>query len=180
MTAIPTAQQSKTNWMNAHLKHYSRSNNKSFDTILIGDSLITGFVCYSKVWNKFFKPLNTFNCGIGGNRVQHVLWRAHDLYCFSLLRNVFILCGTSNLHQDSPEDIANGLIKIASCFEQGSNAINVFICGILPCDDTSLLNCQLIKETSNMLKSCSVHSIRFIDQDVNWIQMNGSLKPDLF
>ena len=145
MTAIPTARQSKTNWMNTHLKHCSRLNDKSFDTILIGDSLIAGLARYSKVWNKFFKPLNAFNCGIGGDRVEHVLWRAHDLRCFSSLRNVIILCGTNNLYQVLPEDIANGLVKIASCFKQGNNAINVFICGILPRDDTSSINRLLIK-----------------------------------
>ena len=109
--------------MNTHVKHCSRLNDKSFDTILIGDSLIAGLARYSKVWNKFFKPLNAFNCGIGGDRVEHVLRRAHDLRCFSSLRNVIILCGTNNLYHDSPEDIANGLIKIASCFKQGNDAI---------------------------------------------------------
>ena len=136
---------------------------------------------YSKVRNNFFKSINAFNCGIGGDRVEHVLWRDHDLRCFSSLRNVIILCGTNNLYHDSPEDIANGLIKIASCFKQGNNAINVFICHILPRDGTSLINRQLIKETNNILKSsCSVNHINFIDQDENWIQMNGFLKPDLF
>ena len=67
MTAIPTARHSKTNWMNTHVKHCSRLNDKSFDTILIVDSLIAGLARYSKVWNKFFKPLNAFNCGIGGD-----------------------------------------------------------------------------------------------------------------
>ena len=68
MTAIPTEQQSKTNWMNTHLKHCSRLNNKSFVTILIGDSLIAGLTRYNKVWNTFFKQLNAFNCGIGGDK----------------------------------------------------------------------------------------------------------------
>ena len=113
--------------------------------------------------------------------MQHVLWQTHDLCCFSSFRNVITLCRTNNLYKDSPEDIANGLIKIVSCFKQGNNAINVFICGILPRDDTSSINRQLIKETNNILKSsCSVNHINFIDQDANWIQMNGSLKPDLF
>ena len=106
---------------------------------------------YSKVWNKYFKPLNAFNCGIGGDRVENVLWRAYDLRCFSSLRNVIMLCGTNNLYHDSPEDVANGLIKIASCFKQGNNAI-VFICDILPRDGTSSINRQLIKETNNNLK----------------------------
>ena len=73
------------------------------------------------------------------------------------------------------------LLKISSCFKQGNNAINVFIGGILPRDDTSSTNRQLIKERNNILKSsCSVNHIKFIDQDSNWIQMIGSIKPDLF
>ena len=144
MTEIPTAQQSKTTSMNAYLKHCSRLNNKSFDTILIGDSLIAGLIRCSKVWNKFFKPLNAFSCEIGGDRVQHVLWRAHDLRRISSLRNVIISCGTNNLYQDSPEDIANGLIKIASCFKHGNNAID--ICGVLPRDNISSINHLLIKK----------------------------------
>ena len=80
-----------------------------------------------------------------------------------------------------PGDIANGLIKIVNCFKQGNSAISVFICGLLPCDGTSLINCQLIKETNNILKSSySVNHMKFIDQDASWIQMNGSLKLDLF
>ena len=74
MTATPTAQQSKTNWMNTHFKHCSRLN-EIFDKILIDDSLIAGLTRYSKVWNKFFKPLNALNRGIGGDRV---LLRAYD------------------------------------------------------------------------------------------------------
>ena len=87
-----------------------------------------------------------------------------------------MLCG-----EDSPEDITNGLLKIASCFKQRNNSTNVFICGILPCEETSSVNRLFIKETNNILKtSFSVYHINFIHQDTNWIQMSSSLKPDLF
>ena len=72
-TAIPTARQSKTNWIKTYLKHCFRLNNKSVDAVLIGDSCIADLNRYSKAWNKFFKVLNPFNCGIGGNRLQHLL-----------------------------------------------------------------------------------------------------------
>ena len=69
---------------------------------------------------------------------------------------------------DSPKGVANGLIKIASCFKQGNDAINVFICDILHRDDTSSINRLLIKEANNILKSsCSVNHIKLIDQDAN-------------
>ena len=60
--------------------------------MLIGDSLIVCLTRYSKAWNNFFKPLNTFNYGIGDDRVQHVLWQAHDSCCFLSLRIVVVLC----------------------------------------------------------------------------------------
>ena len=69
MTAIPTARQSKTNWMKTHLKYCSRLNNKSFDKTVISDSLIVGLPPYSKSGIKFLNR---------GNKVQHVLSRAHD------------------------------------------------------------------------------------------------------
>ena len=49
MAAFPTARQSKTNWMNTHLIHCYGLNNKSLDTIVIGDSFIAGLTRYSKV-----------------------------------------------------------------------------------------------------------------------------------
>ena len=113
--------------------------------------------------------------------MQDALWWAHDLRRFTSLRNSIILSSTKYFYQDLPEDIANGLIKIASCFKQGNSAISVFICGILPRNDTSLINRLLIKETNNILKSSySVNHVKFIDQDANWIQMNDSLKTNLF
>ena len=66
--------------------------------------------------------------------------------------------------KDSPKDIANSLIKIPSCFKQENNAINVFICGILPRDDLSSINRLLLKKTNNILKlSCSANHNSFIN-----------------
>ena len=89
-------------------------NNKGFDTILIGDSLMASLNHYSKVWYNFFKPLIwERRRGTGGDICIMV-----SAWFMPLFRNVIVLCGCNNLYQDSPEDIANGLIKIASCFKQ--------------------------------------------------------------
>ena len=86
----------------------------------------------------------------------------------------------TRIHLVYQEDIVNDVIKIASCFKQRNSDVNVFICGILPRNDISSINRRFIKETNNILKSsCSVNHINFIGQDAKWIQMSGSLKPDL-
>lgn len=64
------------------------------------------------VWEKFLKPLKALNCGIVGNKIQHVLWCSLKLYIFSNLKDD-VLCGTNNLQLDSPEDIDDGIFKIA-------------------------------------------------------------------
>ena len=179
MTAIPTAWQSKTNWMKPHLKHCSRLNNKSFGTILIGDSLIAGLTLYSKVWNEFFKPLNAFTCRIGGDGVQHVLWRAHDLHCFSSLRNVIILCGTNNLCQGSPEDIANGRIIYSELFQTRKQCYQRFCLWHSSSWLYIFYKSPAHKRNKISKSSCSINHINFINQGANWIQISGSLKPDL-
>ena len=52
------------------------------------------------------------------------------------------------IHLVYQEDIVNDVIKIASCFKQGNNDVNVFICDILPRNDISSINRRFIKETT--------------------------------
>ena len=107
---------SKTNWPNFHHNYCFELAKNTFETILIGDSIVTGLSHYENVRKKFLKPLKALNCGIGGDRIQHVLWCAVNLPVFSNLKNI-VLCGTNNLLLDSPEDIADGILEIAKSFK---------------------------------------------------------------
>ena len=57
------------------------------------------------------------NCGVGGDRIQHVLWRALNLSVSSNLKNNVVLCGTNNLLLDSSKDIADDIFEIARSLE---------------------------------------------------------------
>ena len=74
MTTIPLASPLKAKWFQVHREHCFLLNSKSFKSILIGDSLMTGLHRYYKIWNNFFKAIDALNCGIGGDKVQNVLW----------------------------------------------------------------------------------------------------------
>ena len=101
------------NWLNFHYDHCSKLAENTFETILIGDSIVAGFSRSQNVWDKFLNPLKAFNCGVGGDRIQHVLWRALNYPVSSDLKNAVVLCGTNNLLLDSPKDIADGILEIA-------------------------------------------------------------------
>ena len=134
MTTIPSMMFSKTNWLNFHRHHcYSLITNR-FEITIIRDSIAAGLNIYQSVWAKYLEPLKTLNCGIRGDRGQNVLWQAHNLPVISSLKNVVILCGTNNLFQDSPKDIADGVIEIMEICHSKYNSVNIAIVGILPRD----------------------------------------------
>ena len=45
------------------------------DLSLIGDSIVSGLQRYPDVWNELFTPLGAINLGIGGDKVENLLWR---------------------------------------------------------------------------------------------------------
>ena len=132
MTTTPSTRFSKKNWLNFHHNHCSKLAKYTFETILIGDSIVARLSRYQKVWDKFLKPLNALNCGIGHDRIERVLWRALKFLVFLSLKNIVVLCVTNNLPLDSPEDIADGILEIARSFKTNYSCVNIIICGILP------------------------------------------------
>ena len=156
MMTIPSMRSSKTNWLNFHRRHCSSLITNRFKTIIIRDSIAAGLNRYRSVWTKYLEPLKTLNCCIGVDRFQNVLWRAQNLPVISSLKNLVILWGINNLFQDSPEDIADGVIVIAETFQSKYNSVNIAIGGILPHDASSSINRVLIKEVNEILKEkCS-------------------------
>ena len=85
------------------------------------------------------------------------------------------------MNQDSPEDIPDGIIEVASTFKSKYGSVGVFVCGILPRDFNWSITRMHIKEVSDILKTkCSQSCVTFICPDSDWILSNGSLDPDLF
>ena len=112
ITTILLACPLKAKWFQMHCKHCLVLNNKSFKSILIGHYLVAGLHRYYKIWNNFFKPIDALNCGIGGGKVQSVLWRLQNLPISTSLKNAVILYDTNNLQQDPLEDIVDDIIEI--------------------------------------------------------------------
>ena len=75
-----------------------------------------------------------------------------------------------------PYDIAQGLIAIGSSFKNQFNNPNIFICGLLPCDEYVSINRVIIDEIDDLLSfECSVNNFHFIDQSNGWTLDNGTL-----
>ena len=97
------------------------------------------------------------------------------------LKNVVVLCGTSNLFTDSPLDIADCIVNIGSCLYEKSSSVNVFICGLIPRDESWSVNRVLIKNVNRILKYlCLKFDFSYIDQSNGQTLPNGNLNHALF
>ena len=62
----------KDNWVMNHKNQAAFiKSSRNVSAVLLGDSIIAGFVRYPNIWYKFFDE-NTINCGVHGDKVQNV------------------------------------------------------------------------------------------------------------
>ena len=181
MTTIPTERFNKLNWFKPHNHHCTVAEKSNATTLLIGDSIVAGLSRYPNVWKKYFLR-NSVNFGIGGDRVENVLWRSQNLPILPSLNKIIILCGINNINNDSPHDIADGVIETTSFFKQKySTSLNICICGLLPRDESCSINRVIIDQVNDILQyKCVNEGFYFIDQSNGWTHDNGELNFKLY
>ena len=96
------------------------------------------------------------------------------------LKNLVKLYGTNNLFTDSLTNRANCIVNIGSCLLEKSSNTNVFICGLIPRNESWSINSVLIKDINRILEQlCLKHDCSFRDQSEGWTIPNGDLDLSL-
>ena len=127
------------------------------------------------------KPINSINCGIGGDRTQHVLWRAEHLSLPDYVGVVVLLCGTNNIKHDLPHDIAHGVISCGTRLKEKHPHLTVIVVGILPRDGPTSKRRSKIQQTNDVLKMvCWNQGFLYIEQACHWTTSSGELNQSLY
>ena len=87
--------------------------------------MIQGLSRYKKVWNSFSRK-DTLNCGIRGDKIENLLWRAEKLEFPPAIRQIVFHCGTNNIEENTPNDIANGLLCSALIIQKRNSVTNIY------------------------------------------------------
>ena len=179
----PSGRDNKNGWYNIHQKHVNLSLISKAILVLIGDSIVAGLSRYANIWRTFFKTFHILNYGIGGDRTQHVLWRAENASLPNSLKHVVIHCGTNNIVRDQPRDIANGVISIGLKLQDKYHGLKVIVTGLLLRDSEwsqrrkkiNLINYYLEKLCCDRFDD-----FYFIKQDDDWTDEDGKLDKKLY
>ena len=85
--AHPAGRFCKDNWLVNHKNQAAlMKSSKNVSAVLLGYSIVAGF----NIWYKFFDE-NTINCGIDGDKIQNVLWRAENIPLPKSLEYVYFI-----------------------------------------------------------------------------------------
>ena len=156
------------NKLHFHNSFVNTCNNHNNETVLIGDSIFANFGKYRDIWNKFFNK--TLNLSVGGNRIEHALWRVSNGGLPRSASHVVILIGTNNLQRDCPSAIAEGIRNLVMVVKSKCQTPKCTVLGLLPRGKPNSTERDRATATNKILSS--YNDFYFVEPSNGWL--NGS------
>ena len=174
-------------WQAAHrgFTKNTKNNGKNIKIIFFGDSLISGWIEDNdhshgiKVWKENYEKLSAVSYGIGGDRTEHLVYRAQNgEFDGSNPKVVIVEIGANNMDSNSADDIAKGIRTIIDSIHKKLPNTKVLLLGIL-CADKPYN--PKIKETNKIIaKFENGKSVRFLNMNSHFEDDKGAIHKDLY
>lgn len=190
----------RNNSFNARAKRGAEKGD--IDIIFIGDSITQGWEGAGKpVWVKHFAGRNAVNFGIGGDRTQHVLYRASTGNLDGLdspdsgsaPRLVVLMIGTNNTGQgsdanaNSPAQINEGVRACVNTIHDKVPGAHILVLGIFPRSEKPDERRQLVADTNALLKTVgeggagepAMAGVHFLDISDKFLEKEGTISKEI-
>ena len=185
---------------NAWLAHHAKNiaNVKAagaIDVALLGDSITQGWgggfdgTPFNAAWQKHFGGLKAVNLGIGGDRMEHILWRLdHGALEGASPKVIVLKIGVNNapLIQGNGVSVGAAAHGIKLCVENlrlRCPQSQIILVKILPAFDPSKEVGAKVREVNAALDTLKLDAdpkVRILDLTADFTQADGSLKSELY
>jgi lysophospholipase L1-like esterase len=166
------------------------SRDRQVDLVLLGNSVTQGWggegrtvwSAAPEVWDSLFKPMNSANYGISGDRTQHVLWRVQNGNFDHVRPRVIALeVGVNNFADNSAREIADGIQAIIKALAKKAPSARILLFGPLPTGiDDKDPNRQKYIQVHQMIRSLhNGKNIIYKNMDNHFINPDGTLTEGL-
>ena len=126
-------------WANRFLSRIEQVRSvqgQTVDLVLMGDSIMHFWEWkHPASWARFTKGRRVINCGYGGDRTQHVIWRIrHGELDGYTARAVMVMIGTNNNSSEGtdPAHVAKGVEKIVELVRARQPQAKIILLPIFP------------------------------------------------
>jgi lysophospholipase L1-like esterase len=111
--SVAAPKQGNARFFELHESFLKRGKEGPVGLLFLGDSITEGWGRAKDVWEKYYGSYQPANFGIGGDRVEHVLWRIENGELEGLQPKVtVIMIGTNNTSTNTAPEIAAGVRKL--------------------------------------------------------------------
>ncbi|XP_050300253.1 platelet-activating factor acetylhydrolase IB subunit alpha1-like isoform X1 [Anthonomus grandis grandis] len=119
-------------WISMHNRFVQEAKISESEVVLIGDSIIQQMQ-FSTLWTEKMSSLHCVNFGIGGDRVENVLWRIKngEFDFHSKIKAVVLFVGTNNT-DCTPHEIFEGILEIIKEIKHILGNVIILIPTLLP------------------------------------------------
>ena len=155
-------------WRKRHESFNERAAEGGVDLVFLGDSITHGWEKNGKeIWDEFYAPRDAANCGISGDRTEHVLWRIENGNLDGIAPElVVITIGTNNASFGStPDETADGVAAILKTLGEKVPDAKILLLGIFPRGESAEDGLRKKNaETNRMLQSfADWERVHFLD-----------------
>lgn len=172
-----------------HKRIVAEASQGGNEIAFIGDSITEGWGGAGKdAWKNVWAPRHAVNCGIGGDRTQHVIGRLDNglLDVLSASNNnikwVVLMIGTNNTGGDSAADIAAGNETIINKLRAGLPKAEIALFAVFPRGQWPNPQRDTIDAINKRLQAIAARDprhIHYIDIGPRFLKPSGELPPDL-
>lgn len=173
----------------AHKRFVEIAKEGKGELVFLGDSITAGWSGGGKaVWEKSFGKYKPVNFGIGGDRTEHVLWRAQNGELDGFKPKALVLMiGTNNTAKDSAKDIAKGVTAIVEIIRNKQPQTKILLLAVFPRGEKPDVDPKSPKAARVKIKQINAiisklddgKNIFFLDIGEKFMQPDGTITKEI-
>ncbi|KAG5878820.1 hypothetical protein JTB14_032447 [Gonioctena quinquepunctata] len=119
-------------YLHSHNRFVQEAKTSEYEVLFIGDSIMQQLQ-FSTLWSEKISALHCINFGIGGDRVENVLWRVQngELEFNTKMKAVVLFVGTNNI-DCTPHEIFEGILEIIKEIKHRLGNVAIVLPTLLP------------------------------------------------
>ena len=173
----------RNEWVDRVQRKLTETAGKHYDIVFDGDSITDYWQGAGRpVWDARYVPLNAVDFGIGGDRVEHLLWRLKEGQVAGIdPKLVVLLVGTNDISSETPEQIAAGVKDAVDTYLRLCPNAHLLLLGLFPRGATATDRARLTNAAVNVLisKFDDGKRITYLDIGAKFLDADGTIPKEV-
>jgi lysophospholipase L1-like esterase len=172
----------RTDWYTRYQGNLDKLPSGPYDLVFDGDSITDNWQGPGQdVWKQRYGSIKAIDIAIGGDQVQHLLWRVqHGDLDGQNPRLIVLMIGTNNGGQP-PKDIAAGIKLLLGEYETRCPAAHILLLGVFPRGpEANTSTRQWVQQINAIISTYSSDPrVTYMDIGEKFLQPDGTLTAEI-